>query len=302
MLVCFPACVGPSSASNRAAAGAPSPEASPVKHIIVIYLENHSFDNLYGLFPGANGVANAGPAARQVMRDGTPYVTLPQPLNSNIRGRPADVRFPANLPVGPFPIDQYITLDQKTGDLIHAFYHAQLQINDGKMDKFVSWGDSAGLVMGYYDTTKIPLYKYAREYTLADNFFQSAFGGSYLNHLWLISAQTPRWPNPPADAVAKPDANGNYNEGMVTPDGYSINTTYTAGGPHPATAASHLLPAITLPNIGDRLSEKNISWAWYAGGWDDAVAGHPGEYYKANHQPFPYFAKYATGTPARANT
>ncbi len=286
-----------SCASMAPAASNPSPSDCPVKHIIVIYLENHSFDNLYGQFPGANGLANAGATARQVMRDGTPYATLPQPNNSNLRGRPADRRFPANLPNAPFPIDDYVPQNETTGDLIHAFYRQQLQINGGKMDMFVAWGDSAGLTMGYYNTGKLALYQLAREFTLADNFFTSAFGGSYLNHIWLIGAQTPRWPNPPADAVAHPDANGVYNEAMVTPDGYAVNTAYSAGGPHPANiAASHLLPAITTPNIGDRLSDKNIAWAWYAGGWDDALAGIPNEMYKANHQPFPYYAKYAVGT------
>src|SRR5207302_5970338 len=51
--------------------------------------------------------------------------------------------------------------------------------------------------------------------------------------------------------------------------------------------------------IGDRLSASGVSWAWYAGGWSDALAGHPGPLFQFNHQPFAYFANYAVGTPGQ---
>jgi phospholipase C len=54
-----------------------------------------------------------------------------------------------------------------------------------------------------------------------------------------------------------------------------------------------------MPTIGDRLSERGISWAWYSGGWNDAIAGHPSPYFENNHQPFVYFARYAEGTAGR---
>ena len=54
------------------------------------------------------------------------------------------------------------------------------------------------------------------------------------------------------------------------------------------------------PTIGDRLSEKNISWVWYSGGWNDAVAGHPDKLFQFHHQPLAYYANYADGTPGRA--
>src|SRR5204862_5888539 len=56
----------------------------------------------------------------------------------------------------------------------------------------------------------------------------------------------------------------------------------------------------TMPTIGDRLSEAGVSWAWYAGGWNDAVAGRPDPLFEFHHQPFVYFARYAEGTAARA--
>ncbi len=274
---------------------------NPINHIVVIYLENHSFDNLYGQFPGANGIANAGDTAIQVDKDGKPYATLPQPISTNLKPAGPDPRFPANLPNKPFNIDQYVPLDQKTGDLVHRFYQEQLQIDGGKMDKFVAWSDAAGLVMGYYDTSKLPLYQYAREYTLADNFFHGAFGGSYLNHIWLICACAPTWPNAPADRLAQVDDKGAMvKDGAVTPDGYSINTSFSVYSPHPVNVdAFHLVPPQTQPTIGDRLSENNITWAWYSGGWNDALANRPDPLFQYHHQPFAFFQKYGDGTDGR---
>jgi phospholipase C len=59
------------------------------------------------------------------------------------------------------------------------------------------------------------------------------------------------------------------------------------------------MPSQTLPTIGERLSEKGISWAWYSGGWNDALAGHPHPVFQYHHQPFAYFAAYADGTEAK---
>jgi phospholipase C len=58
-----------------------------------------------------------------------------------------------------------------------------------------------------------------------------------------------------------------------------------------------------MPTIGDSLSAKNVDWAWYAGGWNDALQGMSdagGDEYQFHHQPFVYFANYADGTPGRA--
>jgi phospholipase C len=285
-----------------ACAGAPAQAqtANPLNHIVVIYLENHSFDNLYGMFPGANGIAGA--AATQVDKSGAAYATLPQPIDSNLKPAGPDSRFPADLPNQPFNIDKYVPLNQKTGDLVHRFYQEQLQIDGGKMDKFVAWTDAAGLVMGYYDTTKLPLYKYAKEYTLADNFFHGAFGGSFLNHIWLACACAPSWPNAPASRKAQLDANGGLvKDGSVTPDNYAVNTSFTVYSPHPAniTDTVQLVPPQTKLTIGDRLNEKGVSWAWYSGGWNDALSGHPDRLFQFHHQPFAYFQNYGDGTDGR---
>lgn len=274
-----------------------------INHLIVIFQENWSFDGQYGYFPGANGIANAGTTVNQVDKEGRPYTTLP-PVIDNTRHPPAiDPRVPANLPVKPFDLAPYVPPDQKTGVPVHLFYTQQDQINGGKMDKFVAYSTTGGLVMSYYDATQLPIGKLALEYTLADHFFQAAFGGSFLNHIWLICACTPTWRNAPSNLISTFDANGNVvNDNAVTPDGYVVNTSFSINQPHPAsiTDPSQLVPSQTTPTIGDRLSEKNISWAWYAQGWNDALSGRPDPTFAFHHQPFVYFANYADGTAAKA--
>ena len=122
--------------------------ADPINHVVVIYMENHSFDNLYGVFPRANGIAKAGATATQVNKEGAAYATLPQPINTTLKPPAPDARFPADLPNKPFNIDQYVPQDQKTGDLVHRYYQEQMQIDGGKMDKFAAVSDAAGLTMG----------------------------------------------------------------------------------------------------------------------------------------------------------
>src|SRR5271167_969159 len=75
----------------------PVPGLEKINHIIVIYLENRSFDNLYGLFPGANGISAAGAAATQVDRAGVPYEKLPLVMNTNFKPPVPDTRFPGDL-------------------------------------------------------------------------------------------------------------------------------------------------------------------------------------------------------------
>jgi phospholipase C len=269
-------------------------EAENIKHVVVIYLENHSFDNLYGQFAGANGLSNAVKAKiTQVDSNGKPYVFLPP-----ISGTSA---FPTNLPNTYFNIDQYIPNDQETPDVLHRYYQEQLQIDGGKMDKYALYNTSAGLSQGYYKTSLLPLLNMAQRYTLCDNFFHSAFGGSFLNHMWLIASASPVFPNAPASIVAKVDAKGKLiTDGQVTPDGFVVNTSYTVNNPHPASASpTVLMPNQTIPTIGDRLNDKHVSWAWYSGGWDSALAGHPDATFQFHHQPFAYFANYADGTQGK---
>jgi len=93
------ACTAPFLADSRS--GAQLSGLEKIRHVIVIFQENWSFDSLYGKFPGAEGLANAGERVRQMQKDGTPYTTLPQPLDTSKTPPAPDARFPANLPSLP---------------------------------------------------------------------------------------------------------------------------------------------------------------------------------------------------------
>jgi phospholipase C len=275
-----------------------------IDHVIVIYQENWSFDGLYGKFPGANGLARAGDAARQVDKNGRPYATLPPPMDTRSSPHAPDSRFPTNLPNAPFDLEPFVPPFDSTGDLLHGFYQEQYQVDGGRMDKFVAWSDAGGLVMSYYDATGWPVGLLAQQFVLADNFFHAAFGDSFLNHQWLICACTPRWPDAPASVRIQLDEHGVLMKGgQVTPDGYVVEESYSRNSPRPAwiTDPNLLMPSQTQPTIGDRLSERGVSWAWYAGGWSQAVKGHPDTFFKFHHQPFVYYANYAEGTPGRTH-
>ncbi|MFD2871833.1 alkaline phosphatase family protein [Mucilaginibacter ximonensis] len=276
-------------------AGAVSANAQikKVKHVVVIYMENHSFDNLWGQFPGANGLDKAKKEnIVQVDANGKVFETLP-PI-------PRSSAFPTNLPNNLFNIDQYVPADQITPDVTHRFYQEQEQIDGGKMDKFAVYNNSKGLAMGYYKTADIPLYDLAKKYTLCDNFFHSAFGGSFLNHQWLVAAASPTFPNAPEVMKAKLDASGKLiKDGSVTPDDYAVNTLNSVNLHRKNEDPAALVPIQTGPNIGDRLTDKGVSWAWYAGGWNKADAGNADPGFSYHHQPIVYFARYTPGSKDR---
>jgi phospholipase C len=284
------------SCAERAPAG-----VQKLDHIVVLYLENRSFDNLFGRFPGADGIADAAATATQVDAAGKPYASLPPVIDTAKSPPVMDPRFPPNLPNKPFLIDPYSGLEDKDPNLTHLWYQEQAQIDGGKMDRFAQISTAGGLVMGYHDGSKMRLWRYARDFTLADNFFHAAFGGSFLNHFWTICACTPRFPDAPKAIVAEEAPDGRMlRDGAVTPDGYAVNTLYSVYQPHPPNAdPAQLMPPQTLPTIGDRLDEKGISWAWYSGGWNAALAGRYGRQFQFHHQPFAYFKNYGDGTEGK---
>ncbi|KIA81150.1 acid phosphatase [Chromobacterium piscinae] len=324
-----------------------------VKNVVVIYLENRSFNNLYGNFPGVKYPLAQAPAAActQLDRDGAPLKTLPKiwgglvQRGQNVGGKYylIDENAIQNLPNAPFPLKdaegQPLPEGVITRDLWHLFYQNQMQINGGKNDQFVAWADSGALVMGYYSETAKNLnqWKIAQQYTLCDNFFMAAFGGSYLNHQFLISARTPEYFNAKDTAAAKKiavldDGPQGYklkvkqatsamdgppqfvNNGAISPDGYAVNTMAPPFQPSyvkPAEggdkryadpADANTLPPQTYDTIGDLLSRKGVSWAWYGGGWQAALEGKGGPdipNFQYHHQPFNYFKNFAPGTEAR---
>ncbi|HEX8167571.1 MAG TPA: alkaline phosphatase family protein [Beijerinckiaceae bacterium] len=285
-----------------------------LSHILVLYLENRSFDNLFGEFPKANGIANAGEAAVQRDRDGKPYETLP-PLAKpfDIPENPKEIRDIAaldGLPNKPFPIPGVrpgVVADTFTKDPIHAFYTNRTQIHGGRNDWFAAYSDVKALAMGYYPAAALKdtnLWKLAERYTLLDNFFMGAFGGSFFNHHWLICACAPAWPDPPKDLRSQVDGEGHVvAERRVTAAGdgdHAVNTTQSIFLNNGRQGAN-LLPPQTATTIGDRLTEKGIDWAWYSGGWDLATAVRTPEQDKEfsaqkfqwHHQPFAYYERFS---------
>jgi acid phosphatase len=315
-----------------------------IEHVVVIYAENRSFDHLYGLFPGAEGIAQASAEQKtQVDQDGKPLATLPATYDAAQKGRLRDDLPTAGLPNGPFRIDAP-PINKRWSDLlpnpIHAYFHHREQINGGRNNRFVAATNVGAWTMGYFDGSQMKLWQWAKEYTLADHFFQGAFGGSYLNHLWLVCACTPkdekdvrkaqldehgflrRRPGSPASVM---QGVAQLFDGSVTDDGYSVNTTqppYQPSGVPPAAGgnldladpARHTLPPVRDKSIGDTLSAKGVSWAWYGGGWNAAVAdgrrdpkesreviySAKGQSFQPHHQPFNYFERFAPGSPDRA--
>jgi len=292
-LLATAAAIAASVSCSDSSSGLKTGTINKVNHVVVIYLENRGFDNTYGEFAGATGLADAASALPQVDSAGNAYDALPE-----VAGQP----YPTNLANAPFDIAQYVPPTVATRDLVHRFYQEQVQIDGGKMDKFVSVSDARGLSMGHYHTSVLPMATEASHYVVADHFFHSAFGGSFLNHQFLIAAAPPVFPSAPTSAIAVLDSAGHVvTDGYVSPDGFGINTSFTVNNPHPASVTTGLVPNQTNPTIGDRLTVGGQSWAWYSGGWNDAIAGHPAATFQFHHQPFAYYANFADGTQAKAD-
>ncbi|MGQ7858323.1 acid phosphatase [Pseudomonas sp. 32A] len=331
-----------------------------VKTVVVIYAENRSFNNLFADFPGVEKPLSAlAPADYQQRdRDGSLLSTLPPTWGGVLQvgpqtvdgvTYPSEVQYQENLPNAPFALkgpngeDQPLSL--VTRDLWHVFYQNQMQINGGKNDAFVAWGDSGGLLMGHYAQSRyaLRLWDVAKEFVLCDNFFQGAFGGSFLNHQYLISATPPVYPNAaqsvakaqiatlqsddptdprlkpldksPASAMTGPPQ---FGPSALTPDGFGVNTlappywpTWIRDPERPDYSKPDL-PNVLVPqtheHIGDKLSKKNVDWAWYAGAWQATLdqfkdsGGIPKiPNFQYHHQPFNYFKQQGPENPAERN-
>jgi acid phosphatase len=351
-----------------------------VATIVVIYAENRAFDDLYGNFPGAAGLAEVLDAAgrprpeyvAQRDRDGSLLPVLPPTWGGVTAAGSIPVvtqAQSAGLMNAPFSIEHAfagatLSTTTITRDLWHRFFEHQMQIDGGKNDGYAAWSDAGGLTMGHFDYSGSALYALARQFVLADHFFQGAFGGSFLNHQYLICACAPEYPNAdsaaakPSVALLEQDSSGHYlprlkaaagapssaldgpprfaRSGNLAPadyfgDGkfYAVNTMQPpyqpsgntppqsdTGGRYADPANATTLPPQTAPTIGDRLSDKNIRWVWYAGAWNAAVedgrqapgtprrviyapatpGGSPD--FQPHHQPFNYYAEFDPGVKA----
>jgi phospholipase C len=154
-------CAGPAAAGHRAGDG-PAPK-TPIEHVITLMQGDHSFDNYFGTYPGADGI---------------PADTC-MPVDPTVRGGKC---------IKPFHIE-----NQAIEDLSHSARVARAQRRGGRMDGFVSAiaqerGRIQPLVMGHYDDRDIPFYwNVADNFVLFDRFFTSASGGSLTNHMYWVS-------------------------------------------------------------------------------------------------------------------
>src|SRR5215469_5168225 len=203
---------------------------TPIKHVIVIIGENHSFDNVYGTFqpvPGqkvnnllsegivtCNGDSgpNVGQAQQQQATDTTtysinptqttPYTTLPQPNTGSAIGLPPnvpDTRFPANLPNAPYQITKYVPyVNSYVGSPVHRFYQEWQQVNEGKSDLYTWVGNTAATngatQMGYYNmcTGDEPNFNFiGQNYAISDNYHEGAITGTDANHFILGTVDLP---------------------------------------------------------------------------------------------------------------
>jgi phospholipase C len=171
------------------------------------------------------------------------------------------------------------------------------------MNRYAAYNSkSAGLTMGYYETKMLPLYPIAKKYTLCDHFFHSAFGGSFLNHQWLIAAACPFYKAKDSTMYPKKDKNGNLLGGQITPDGFVVNTSFSTNYPRPPASyykdTTQLIPSQKGKTIGDLLTAQGVTWAWYSGGWDNAVKGPKSvdATFQYHHQPFIYYDNYSDTT------
>jgi phospholipase C len=290
--------------------------ATPIKHLVVLFDENESFDHYFGTYPFA---ANTDGTKFQARR-GTPAVNgLYSKITSNGPVGPLLTSNPNAYNPTRLTHSQALTCDQN-----HGYTAEQKAVNNGKMDQFVQNTETdtctgqpilyghPGLVMDYYDgNTVTGLWNYAQHYAMSENNWNTTFGPSTPGALNLISGQT-------GNAYAVDPTSGAKVEdpGSVSPlNNAGLGTVY--GDPDPAfddcsdsshTSASPLAVA-TGKNIGDLLNTRNVSWGWFQGGFAPTgtnaagfavcgtthqnIGGNTVIDYSPHHNPFEYYKSTA---------
>lgn len=276
---------GPVDTSDPAARFA---TATPIKHVIVIFGENVSFDHYFATYPSAQFPATrANPPNPGV--DGTAFVAQPGTPKANNLATPLDVNNnfmplegdllgdnnPNSAPPFRLNPNQASTQDQN-----HAYGAEQAASNGGAMDQFpekVGRGNptfmggptTPGLVMGYYDgNTVTALWEYAQNFAMSDNSWTTQFGPSTPGALNLIAGQT----------------NGAINismpGGSVMADGHGGFTVIGDPDPLNDVCSSPGIPNLQMAgkNIGDLLNAKNITWGSFMGGFDLTMTNPNGSY------------------------
>jgi len=276
-----------------------SPTTTPIKHVVVIFQENVSFDHYFATYPNAGNPAGE---PRFVARHGTPQV------NGLTDGLLKHNPNSAN----PFRLARSEAL---TCDEDHNYSHEQRAYNGGLVDKFIenTTRDSCSapnvskqnLVMGYYDgNTVTALWNYAQEFAMSDNSYNTTFGPSTPGALNLVSGQT--W-----GAVSTDPATDSY--GAVATDSNGVGTVINDPDPTYDDCSTSKYPTVSMidgnKNVGDLLNAKGISWGWFEGGFmptaRDAngkavcgarhanIGGAMVSDYIPHHEPFQYYKSTA---------
>jgi phospholipase C len=261
------------STSSRAApqGGHHSGTATPIKHLVVIFQENSSFDHYFGTYPkAANTSGQPFHAAK-----GTPKVNnlantpgaggvgnlLTNNPNKDANGNQVNPRR-----LNPANIADILTCDQD-----HGYAAEQKAFNGGKMDQFVTeTGTGTGTsavgqpcqasdVMNYYDgNTVTALWNYAQHFAMNDNSFGTTFGPSAPGAINLASGDT--------GGVGK-IINGADTEGDVVPDGQGGFSLIDDAQPYYDDCSTRDAVSMTGTNIGNELNAAGLSWGWFQGGF-----------------------------------
>ncbi|MCW2708330.1 MAG: phosphoesterase, partial [Frankiales bacterium] len=273
--------VGPGAGVGLAAPKADT--STPIKHLVVIFQENVSFDHYFGTYPQAANTDGSTFAARP----GTPSVDgLSGPLLTNNPNGTNPRRYAASS-----------SSDVLTCDQDHTYTDEQKAMDNGAMDKFVASvgtgkGTSptgskcvAGDVMNYYDgNTVTGLWNYAQQYAMSDHSFGTTFGPSAPGAINLVSGNTGgvdmgHTANNPSIATAT-----NPNADLVA-DGKGGYSLISDAQPYWDDCSTRDAVAMSGTNIGDELNSKGLSWGFFQGGFRpttsfaDAAAstGHAGQ-------------------------
>ncbi|HLG61620.1 MAG TPA: alkaline phosphatase family protein [Ktedonosporobacter sp.] len=270
--------------SSAAAAASPANNragtATPIKHLVVIFQENVSFDHYFGTYPFA--LNPAGEPRFQASSD-TPSVNglSPALLTSNPNA------------ANPQRLDrsQPITCDQD-----HTYTDEQKAFDHGLMDKFIESVSGGGCtdkttVMDYYDgNTVTALWNYAQHFAMSDNSFSSTFGPSAPGAINLISGQT--------HGVTPAAIPGLVSNGTLIGDARPFFDACSKG---PTVALSGT-------NVGDLLNAQGVTWGWFQGGFRPSsvvngvvtcgtahqnVGGATITDYIPHHEPFQYYQSTA---------
>ena len=259
---------------------------TPIKHVVVIFDENVSFDHYFGTYPHA---ANLPGEPKFVPAPNTPSVNG---LNQNLLTNNPNLANPQRLD----------RTQAMTADMDHGYTSEQQAFDGGLMDKFVqSTGHNNPIVMDYYDgNTVTGLWNYAQHFAMSDNSYGTTFGPSTPGALNLISGQTHGATAYSANITKngsplQPDTKGVIVPGALDKSG----TLYDDLDPYYDKASSGTTIAMSGKNVGDLLNAKNVTWGWFEGGFRDPssqhtnIAGQKVTDYSPHHEPFQYYKSTA---------